>query len=42
MLALRGAIVAAGRGWIVLCLLAAGLSHGIDLWLRWRKKSPPA
>ncbi len=35
MFALRGAVTAAGWPWIALCLLAAGIAHGADLWRRW-------
>lgn len=37
MLALRSALAEAGWGWMVLCLMAAGLAHGVDLWTRWRR-----
>lgn len=35
MLALRSALAGAGGGWVVALLLAAGLAHVADLWLRW-------
>ena len=37
MLALRSALADAGWMWMVLCLMAAGLAHGTDLWSRWRR-----
>ena len=37
MLAVRGALVNAGWKWMVLCLMAAGLAHGADLWTRSRR-----
>ena len=37
MLALRSALASAGWAWMVLCLMAAGLAHGADLWTRWRR-----
>ena len=37
MLALRSALANAGWAWMVLCLMAAGLAHGADLWTRWRR-----
>ncbi len=37
MLALRSLVQVAGAPWIALCLLAAGLAHGTDLLLRWRR-----
>jgi hypothetical protein len=37
MLALRSALADAGWMWIVLCLMAAGLAHGTDMWIRWRR-----
>jgi hypothetical protein len=37
MLALRGAVQDAGAAWIALALLGAGLAHGSDLLLRWRR-----
>ncbi|MES1161828.1 MAG: hypothetical protein ABUL50_02040 [Rhizobacter sp.] len=39
MLALRCLVRDAGTAWVALCLLAAGLAHGTDLWLRWRSGS---
>jgi hypothetical protein len=36
MLALRSAL-ADGWLWMVLCLMAAGLAHGTDLWTRWKR-----
>jgi len=36
MLALRLAVGAAGgSAWVALCLLAAGVAHGVDIWRRW-------
>ena len=37
MLALRAFARDAGVTWIALCLLSAGLAHGADLWMRWRR-----
>ncbi|MBC8058736.1 MAG: hypothetical protein H7Y61_19370 [Rhizobiales bacterium] len=42
MLALRGLASDAGIPWVAGCLLAAGLAHGTDIWLRWRRGSPAA
>jgi hypothetical protein len=42
MLALRCLVRDAGAGWVALCLLAAGLAHGTDLWMRWRRGSRAA
>ena len=42
MLALRCLARDAGTTWIALCLLAAGVAHGTDLWLRWRRRSAHA
>lgn len=35
MAALRCSITAAGWGWIMLFLAAAGVGHAADLWQRW-------
>ena len=37
MLALRCLARDAGAAWIALFLLCAGLAHGSDIWLRWRR-----
>lgn len=37
MLALRCLSRDAGAGWVALWLLAAGLAHGADLLMRWRR-----
>ncbi|MBC7994956.1 MAG: hypothetical protein H7Z15_17120 [Rhizobacter sp.] len=37
MLALRCLAHDAGIAWVALFLVAAGLAHGTDLWLRWRR-----
>jgi hypothetical protein len=37
MLALRSALTDAGWVWMALCLMAAGLAHGTDLWTRWKR-----
>ena len=37
MLALRVALAGTDAVWVVLCLSAAGLAHGADIWRRWRK-----
>jgi hypothetical protein len=37
MLALRSALADTGWMWMVLCLMAAGLAHGTDLWTRWKR-----
>lgn len=42
MFALRCLARDAGAAWIALFLLAAGLGHGTDIWMRWRRGSPPA
>jgi hypothetical protein len=38
LLALRGALVGAGWGWIAACLLAAFAAHLEDLARRWRRR----
>lgn len=35
MLALRCLVRDAGAAWVALCLLAAGVAHGSDMWMRW-------
>lgn len=37
MLALLSAVQGAWWVWVALCLLASGLAHGADLWLRWQR-----
>ncbi|MEP7296622.1 MAG: hypothetical protein ABI702_10550 [Burkholderiales bacterium] len=37
MLALRALVRDAGVLWIALCLLAAGVAHVTDLWMRWQR-----
>jgi hypothetical protein len=37
MLALRSHVHDAGAAWVAVFLLAAGIAHGTDLWLRWRR-----
>lgn len=37
MLALRGVVRDAGIEWLALFLLAAGVAHGIDILMRWRR-----
>ena len=37
MLALRALVHDAGAAWVAMCLLAAGVAHGTDLWVRWRR-----
>ena len=39
MLALRCAAAAASAVWVVLFVLLAGVLHGVDLWLRWRRQA---
>ncbi len=39
MLALRCLARDAGATWVAMCLLAAGLAHGTDIWMRWRRGS---
>jgi len=34
--ALHGFAHDRGADWVVSCLLAAGLAHGTDIWVRWR------
>lgn len=41
MLALRSALSDAHAAWILACLLAAGLAHGADITLRWRRSAQP-
>jgi len=36
MLALRALAHDAGVAWVAVCLLASGVAHGADIWLRWR------
>ena len=42
MLALRCLVHDAGAAWIALFLLAAGLAHGTDILMRWRRGSRAA
>ena len=35
MLAIRSVLVDAGSVYLVLCLAAAGIAHGADVWRRW-------
>ena len=42
MLALRCVARDAGGAWVALCLLAAGVAHGTDLWMRWRRDARTA
>ena len=42
MLALRGLAHDAGAAWVALFLLAAGLAHGADILMRWRRGSRTA
>ena len=42
MLALRCLVRDAGAAWVALSLLAAGLAHGTDLWMRWRRGASAA
>ena len=42
MLALRCLVRDAGAFWAALCLLAAGLAHAADLWMRWRRDARAA
>jgi hypothetical protein len=37
MLAVRSVLSDAGWLWLVVCLMAAGLAHGTDLWRRWKR-----
>ena len=39
MLALRALVHDAGAAWVALCLLGAGVAHGTDLWMRWRRQT---
>ena len=41
MLAVRSALVNSVWYWTALCLLAAGLAHATDLWLRWQHRPLP-
>ncbi len=41
MLALRAGLRDQGAGWVSLFLLFAGVAHGADIVLRWRRKSEP-
>lgn len=36
MLALRCVLRDAGTAWVAVFLLAAGVAHGTDIWMRWR------
>ncbi|MGJ7506172.1 hypothetical protein [Variovorax sp. GT1P44] len=38
MLALRCVVLDGGTHWVALFLLGAGVAHGIDLGLRWRRR----
>ncbi len=38
MLALRCLAADLGVAWVVLCLLAAGVAHGVDIMRRWRRR----
>lgn len=37
MLALRSAVVEAGWVWVAVWMLASGLAHWSDLWMRWER-----
>ena len=39
MLALRALVRDAGAAWVAMCLLGAGVAHGTDLWMRWRRQT---
>ena len=39
MLALRAFVHEAGASWIAICLLAAGVAHGLDMLMRWRRQT---
>lgn len=39
MLALRGLAHDVGAAWVASCLLAAGVAHGTDILMRWRRQS---
>ena len=39
MLALRSLAHDAGAAWVAAWLLAAGVAHGTDIWLRWRRRA---
>lgn len=38
MLAVRVALGASPWPWIAVCLLGAGLAHGLDIWRRYRRQ----
>jgi hypothetical protein len=42
MLALHCLARDAGAAWIALFLLAAGIAHGTDIWMRWRRDAREA
>lgn len=42
MLALRSLAHDAGAAWVAVFLLGAGVAHGTDLWLRWRRRATTA
>ncbi|MEO8281709.1 MAG: hypothetical protein ABI564_18565 [Ideonella sp.] len=42
MLALRSSVRDAGVAWLALFLLAAGVAHGIDILMRWRRRTGSA
>ena len=39
MLALRALVRDTGAAWVAMCLLGAGVAHGTDLWIRWRRQT---
>ena len=39
MLALRALVHDAGAAWVAMFLLGAGVAHGTDLWMRWRRQT---
>ena len=39
MLALRGLAADAGMAWVAVCLAAAGVAHGVDMLMRWKRST---
>jgi len=40
MLAVRAALGASAWPWVAVCVAAAGVAHGLDLWRRWKRQNP--
>jgi hypothetical protein len=39
MLALRASLAQMGWAWMACWLAGAGVAHGVDLWMRWRRSA---